>query len=384
MSGPLRGRTAIVGVGEAGIAGFAPGTTPVDAMALASSLALEDAGLTPADVDGVFAAGLQTFMPTLSLCEYLGMRPRYTDGTQIGGGAAIAHLNHAQAAIQAGLCSVALVAYGSTQRSGGGRFATHSEPNAYEAPYGVPGPVAAYALIADRHMHEFGTTREQLAEVAVAARAWARLTPGAAARDPLTVEDVLAARRVAEPFGVRDCCLVTDGAGAVVVTAAERARSLRRPAVYVLGVGEAVSHRSIAQMPDLTTTAARVSGRRAFEAAGLGPADVDVLQLYDAFTINPIVFLEDLGFCPKGEGGRFAAAGALAPGGALPVNTNGGGLSYCHPGMYGVFTVIESVRQLRGGLGQRQVADAEVALAHAPGGFMSSQSTALFGTTATV
>jgi len=380
----LRGRTAIVGIGEAAIPLMPPGSTPIDAMALAAMAALADAGLTLTEVDGVFAAGLQVFMPTLSLAEYLGLRPRYSDGTQIGGGAFLTHLNHAQAAIHAGLCDIALIVYGSTQRSAGNRFASHAEPNPYEQPYRVPGPVAAYALIAGRHMHEFGTTPEQLAEIAVAARQWARLTPGAVTQGPLTIADVLAARRIAEPFGLLDCCLVTDGAGAVVVTASDRARDLQRDPVYVLGAGEAVSHRGIAQMPDLTTTAARESGARAFAAAGLAPADIDVLQLYDAFTINPILFLEDLGFCAKGEGGAFVAGGALAPGGRLPVNTNGGGLSYCHPGMYGIFTIIESVRQLRGGLGARQVANAELALAHAPGGYMSSQSTAIFGTAATL
>jgi acetyl-CoA acetyltransferase len=384
MISALRGRTAIVGIGEAGIPAMPPGSTPIDAMALAAVAALDDAGLRPADVDGIFAAGLQLFMPTLSLAEYLRIAPRYSDGTQIGGGAFLAHLNHAQAALDAGLCTVALIAYGSTQRSGGKRFVSHSEPNPYEQPYRVPGPVASYAMIAGRHMHEFGTTPAQLAEVAVAARQWARITPGATAQAPLAIADVLAARRIAEPLGLLDCCLVTDGAGAVVVTTAERARDRRRDAVYLLGAGEAVSHRGIAQMPDLTATVASESGRRAFVAAGLGPGDVDVLQLYDAFTINPIVFLEDLGFCAKGEGGPFVAGGALAPGGRLPVNTNGGGLSYCHPGMYGIFTIIESVRQLRGGLGARQVAGAEIALAHAPGGYMSSQSTAIFGTAATV
>jgi acetyl-CoA acetyltransferase len=384
MTSELRGRTAIAGVGEAGIPAMPPGSTPIDAMALAAVAALEDAGLRLADVDGLFAAGLQLFMPTLSLAEYLRIAPRYTDGTQIGGGAFLAHLNHAQAALHAGLCKVALIAYGSTQRSGGKRFVSLSELNPYEQPYRLPGPVAAYAMIASRHMHEFGTTSAQLAEIAVAAREWARLTPGATAQAPLTIADVLAARRIAEPLGLLDCCLVTDGAGAVVVTTAERARNLRRDPVYLLGAGEAVSHRSIAQMPSLTMTAALESGVRAFAAAGLRPADVDVLQLYDAFTINPIVFLEDLGFCAKGEGGPFVAGGALAPGGRLPVNTNGGGLSYCHPGMYGIFTIIESVRQLRGGLGARQVEGAQVALAHAPGGFMSSQSTAIFGTAATL
>lgn len=382
MSGALRGATAIVGVGEAGIPVLPEGSTPVDAMALAAVRAVADAGLSLKDVDGVFAAGLQLFMPTLSLSEYLGLTPRYSDSTQVGGGAFLAHLNHAQAALAAGLCDVALIAYGSTQRSGGAKFVTHSEPNPYERPYRVPGPVAAYAMIAARHMHLYGTTPEQLAAVAVAARAWAGLTPGATMREPLSVAEVLGARRVAAPLGVRDCCLVTDGAGAVVLVRTDRARDLARPPVHLLGVGEAVSHRSIAQMPDLTVTAAVQSGARAFAMAGLTPAEVDVLQLYDAFTINPILFLEDLGFCAKGEGGAFVAGGRIAPGGALPMNTNGGGLSYGHPGMYGIFTIIETVRQLRGEAGDRQVARAQVGLAHAPGGFMSSQSTAIFGTAA--
>lgn len=384
MSCALRGSVAVVGVGEAGIPVMPDGSTPVDAMALAAARAVADAGLALREIDGVFAAGLQLFMPTLSLSEYLGLTPRYSDSTQVGGGAFIAHLNHAQAALAAGLCDVALIAYGSTQRSGGAGFVTHSEPNPYERPYRLPGPVAAYAMMAARHMHRFGTTPEQLAAVAVAARAWARRTPGAAERDPLDIADVLAARRVADPLGVRDCCLVTDGGGAVVLVRADRARDRPRPPVYLLGVGEAVSHRSIAQMPELTVTAATRSGERAFTMAGLGPADVDVLQLYDAFTINPILFLEDLGFCRKGEGGPFVADGRIAPGGALPVNTNGGGLSYAHPGMYGIFTIIETVRQLRGEAGERQIPSAEIGLAHAPGGFMSSQSTAIFGTAAAV
>ena len=379
----LRGSSAIVGVGLAGIPQMPPGSTPVDCMALAASAALADAGIAPEEVDGVFASGLQMLMPALGLVEYLGLQPRHVDGTQVGGCAPLLQLNHARAAIAMGLCSVALIAYGSTQRSSGAAFASLSEPQVFEADLGWPGPVAAYALIAQRHMHEFGTRREDLAEVAVAARKWAQLTPGASAQAPLTIEDVMSARRVATPLGVRDCCLVTDGGGALVVVSAERARSMRRP-VYVLGGAEHVSHRSIAAVPDLTTTTATLTGARAFAEAGLRPADVDVLQLYDAFTINPIIFLEDLGFCAKGEGGAFVRNGALAPGGRLPVNTNGGGLSFCHPGMYGMFTLIESVLQLRGGLGARQVADARVALAHAPGGFMASQATVLLGTADTL
>ncbi|ALB96359.1 acetyl-CoA acetyltransferase [Burkholderia pseudomallei] len=384
MNRDLRGSTAVVGVGIGGFPALAPGSSPVDAMALAVAEALADSGIALSEIDGVFAAGLQLFMPTLSLCEYLQIRPRYTDSTQIGGGSFISHLNHAQAAIAAGLCDVALIAYGSTQRSAAAQFASHSEASPYETPYAFPGPVAAYAMVAQRHMVEFGTTREQLAEVAVAARRWAALNPQAVERGPLDVEDVLSSRMVATPLTVRDCCLVTDGAGAVIVTSAARARACRRTPVYVLGVGEAVTHRSISQMENLVCSGAKASGERAFRQARLTVRDVDVVQLYDAFTIMPVVFAEDLGFCAKGEGGGFIGDGRTRPGGAFPMNTNGGGLSFGHPGMYGIFTVIESVQQLRGQCVDRQVSGAEVALAHAPGGYMSSHSTAIFGTPATL
>jgi acetyl-CoA acetyltransferase len=237
-----------------------------------------------------------------------------------------------------------------------------------------------YALAASRHMHEYGTTREQLAEVAVAAREWARLNPKAFRRDPLSVEDVLASRMISSPLSLLDCCLVTDGGGALIVTSAERAKDLRKPPIYLLGAGEAHWHRNISQMPDLTVTASTESGQRAYSMAGVGPEDVDVAMLYDAFTINPILFLEDLGFCEKGEGGTFVEGGRIAPGGELAVNTNGGGLSYNHPGMYGLLLLIEAVRQLRGECGERQVEGAEVAIAHGNGGVLSSQVTAVLGT----
>jgi acetyl-CoA acetyltransferase len=237
-----------------------------------------------------------------------------------------------------------------------------------------------YALAASRHMHEYGTTREQLAEVAVAAREWAKLNPKAFKRDDLAVEDVLASRMISSPLSLLDCCLVTDGGGALVVTSAERGKDLRKAPVYLLGAGEAHWHRNISQMPDLTVTAAAESGLRAYEMAGVRPEDVDVAMLYDAFTINTILFLEDLGFCEKGEGGTFLEGGRIAPGGELAVNTNGGGLSYNHPGMYGLLLLIEAVRQLRGECGERQVEGAEVALAHGNGGVLSSQVTAVLGT----
>jgi acetyl-CoA acetyltransferase len=244
--------------------------------------------------------------------------------------------------------------------------------------------MTAYALAAQRHMHEFGTSREQLAEVAVAARQWAQLNPAAWSREPLTVDDVLALPMLCDPFTVRDCCLVTDGGAAAVVVSAERARSLRKAPVHVLGAAEAHTHRHIAAMPNLVRTCAVESGERAFAEAGLTAADVDVVELYDAFTITPILFLEDLGFCAKGEGGAFVSGGRIAPGGELPVDTNGGGLSYCHPGMYGLLVLVEAVRQLRGECGARQVPDAHIALAHGNGGVLSSQATVILGDETTV
>lgn len=309
----------------------------------------------------------------------LGIRPRYSDATNMGGSSFVSHLFHAAAAVEAGLCEVALIAYGSTQRSASGRLVSGSETLTYEAPYRPRYPVSAYALAASRHMHEYGTTREQLAEVAVAAREWAKLNPKAFVRDDLSVEYVLRSRMVSSPLSVLDCCLVTDGGGAALLTSAERARSLRKPPVYLLGAGEAHWHRNISQMPDLTTSAAAESGPQAYQMASLGPKDMDVVMLYDAFTINTVLFLEDLGFCEKGEGGPFVSGGKISPGGELAVNTNGGGLSYNHPGMYGLLLFVEAVRQLRGECGERQVADANAALVHGSGGVLSSQVTAVLG-----
>jgi acetyl-CoA acetyltransferase len=294
------------------------------------------------------------------------------------------HIQHAMAALQLGLCQVAVIAYGSTQRSIGRQNASVREINPYETPYRPFLPSSAYALAASRHMHEFGTTREQMAAVAVAARQWALKNPVAWEKKPLTVDEVLAARMVSYPFTVRDICLVTDGGGAIVLVSPERAKSLKKPPVYVLGQGQHITHANISSMPDLTVTGALESGRQAYAMAGLTAQEVDVVELYDAFTINTILFLEDLGFCKKGEGGAFVTAGRIAPGGALPVNTNGGGLSYCHPGMYGLFLLIEAVRQLRGECGERQVAGAETAIAHGNGGVLSSQSTVILGTEATL
>lgn len=378
MADSLRGATVIRGVAESELGQVGPERHSLDLLGEAVAGALDDAGIPKSEVDGLFTAVTGRVMANLDVGEYLGISPRYTDGTMIGGSSFVGHVHHAALALQAGACNVAVIAYGSTQRTDlrrPGRMPYPPERPNHESQARPVHPITGYALAANRHMHQYATTREQLAEVAVAARQWAAMNPKAFKRDPLTVEDVLAARTIAEPFTSLDCCLITDGGGAVVMTRAGEYEG-RKP-IHVLGAGEAHSHRAISQMPDLTVTAARESGRRAFEMAGLAPSDVDVLQLYDAFTINPILFLEDLGFCAKGEGGAFVSGGRIAPGGELPVNTNGGGLSFCHPGMYGIFTVIEAVRQLRGEAGARQVAGAEVALAHGNGGQLSSQATAI-------
>ena len=380
----LRGRAAIVGVAESDLGEVGPGLTPLDLIGQATSRALEDAGLEKGDIDGLFSASAYYHMPTLSVGEYLGIRPRYSDATSMGGSSFVSHLFHAAAAIDAGLCEVALIAYGSTQRSAGGRLVSGSETLPYEAAYRPRYPVSMYALAASRHMHEYGTTREQLAEVAVAARKWAKLNPKAFVQGDLSIEDVLDSRMVSSPLSVLDCCLVTDGGGAVLVTSVGRAQALRKPPVYLLGVGEAHWHRNISQMPDLTVSAAAESGPRAYRMAKIGPEDVDVAMLYDAFTINTVLFLEDLGFCEKGEGGAFASGGRISPGGELAVNTNGGGLSYNHPGMYGLLLLVEATRQIRGECGERQVADANVALVHGNGGVLSSQVSAVLGSEETL
>jgi len=379
MNGLIRGSAAIVGVAESDLGAVAALMNPMDLMAQGIHRALEDAGLELKDVDGLFCATTQARTSAMSLVEYLGLPNVYTDSTIVGGSSFEVHVAHAQAALAAGLCTVAVIAYGSTQRTVGRRAASAREYNAYETPYRPFLPATAYAMAASRHMHEFGTTREQMAEVAVAARKWAQLNPVAWEKKPLSIQDVLGARPISYPFTVRDICLVTDGGGAIIMTTAERARSMKNPPVYVLGCGQSITHASITSMPDLTHTGAIESGRQAYAMAGMKASDIKVLALYDAFTINTILFIEDLGFCPKGEGGRFVEGGAIAPGGRLAVNTNGGGLSYCHPGMYGLFILIEAIRQLRGECGARQVADAHTAIVHGNGGVLSAQATVILG-----
>lgn len=379
----LRGRVAIVGVGLAGC-GESPGYTSIELLAQAARIAVADAGLRMHDIDGMCSASLDVAMWPLNVVEYLKLRPKFIEGTSIGGSAFVHHILPSMLALSAGVCDAVLVCYGSNNRTAATNRVARArarevlDPYPFESPYEPFNPPTAYALAAARHMHQYGTTRRHLAEVAVAARRWAQLNPEAFMRDPLTIEEVLGLRMLFDPFTARDCCLVTDGAAAYVMVRADRAKDLPGKPVYVLGSATAAWHRQVSGMDDLTVTPSKESGERAFAMAGLGPKDMDTLQTYDAFTINPIWALEDLGFCKKGEGGPFVENGAIAPGGRLPVNTNGGGLSCVHPGMYGAFATIEAVRQLRGECGARQVQGAKTAAVNGNGGHAgSSQSTAI-------
>ncbi|HZU79847.1 MAG TPA: acetyl-CoA acetyltransferase [Acidimicrobiales bacterium] len=353
----------------------------------AADRALADAGLTFADVDGFATAG---FFPmyAVGVAEYLGLHPTYYDETNAGGASFEVLVEHAKYAVEAGAAEVVLVTYGSVQLSqmgrrlgtgggGGGGFAPG--PAIYDALWGNT-LVGNYAMAARRHMHEYGTTPEQLAAIAVSMREYAGHNPQAQYRDPLTVEDVVTSRLVADPLHKLDCCVISDGGGACVVTTAERAADLAKPPVHILGGAHTTTHHmNLSADADLTVTGAVESGRLAFERARLTPADVDVAQIYDSFTITVLLTLEDLGFCKKGEGGDFVADGGLSLGGRLPTNTDGGGLSACHPGMRGMFLIVEAVRQLRGECGPTQVPGASIAVAHGTGGMLSASATLLLG-----
>ncbi len=390
MSGPertLRAASAIVGVADAA---SPTGELDLHGRALEAAMvkeALDDAGLELSDVDGVCHAE-----SSMAVAEYLGVHPRFTESTMTGGSSFEVHVEHAAAAIAAGLCEVVVGVYAATPRSdrtqgrpSRRRLPAGPNPAAeWEWPFGLRMPMGPYAMAASRHMARFGTTSEQLAQIAVSTREWASRNPRARYQSPLSVKEVLDSPLQCAPLHLLDCCLVTDGAGAFVLTSAARAKDLARPPVYVLGAATAHDHMMISQMPDLCVTPGAVCGPRAFAMAGIAPADVDVLMGYDSFTITALLHLEDLGFCAKGEGGPFVEDGKTGPGGSLPMNTNGGGLSYTHPGMYGMFLLVEAVRQLRGECGPRQVDGAEIAVAHGSGMVLSCMSTTVLGTEATL
>jgi len=377
----LRGETAVVGVGLTEFGGLS-GHSHMEIMAKAIDKAITDAGIHKDEIDGIFSANFVEMLTPLTVAEYLGINPTYMDGTNTGGSVFVNSMQSAAAALSLGLCNVALICYGSNSATG--PFTHPPAMHTVEDVYRPRNPITPYALAANRHMHEFGTTKEQLAEVAVSARAWAQLNPAATMRDPLSVEDVVNARMIVDPLGKFDCCLISDGGAAMIMVRKDRAQDFPKKPVYMLGVGSRTDHNLISCMPDLTTTAAKEAAAAAFSMAGVTPADIDVVELYDAFTINTILFLEDMGFCEKGEGGAFVSNGNIAPGGSLPVNTNGGGLSCVHPGMYGMFLMIEAVQQLRGECGERQVDNAKLAACNGSGGFLASQVSAIFGTQETL
>ena len=388
----LRGKTAVVGLAESGC-GMASGWSAMEIMANSVHDALDDAGIKLNEVDGVFAATAFHSMAAMSLSEYLGLKPKFADGSQIGGSSFLSHILTAALALDAGLINVAVVAYGSNQKSIGG-FKTISEAMPYEAQYEPRMPVTAYALAAKRYMHEFRASREDLANVAVSARDWALLNPRAYTYDkgPLTVEDVLSARPIVDPLGKLDCCLVTDGGAAVIMTRSDRAKDTKNTPIYLLGAAMEHHHRMISEMPDLVRTSAIDSSQRAFKMSSYKATDMDTIQLYDAFTINTLLFLEDLGFCKKGEAIELVKNNNIGPSGSLKVNTNGGGLSCVHPGMYGLFVTLEAIRQLRNSagdnVGERSgggwIDNAKLSVAHGNGGVLSSQVTNVWGVSETL
>ena len=379
---------AIVGVAESDVMGNVPGKSSLQHHAEAAHNALADAGLSKNDVDGIFTAGFST----LATAEYLGILPSFTDSTSVGGSSFVIHVAHAAAAIRAGYCEVALITHGQAGRSTRVRVpADGNLPTAqYEAPYGIIGAPINYSMACTRYMHEYGEerTRQGMAEIAVATRKWANLNPKAMMQDtPMSFDDYHNSRWVSWPFHLFDCCLVTDSGAAVVVTTAERARDLPKQPVWVLGGGEAHDHNLISQMPSYTTTPARESGPKALARAGLTHRDLDLAMIYDSFTYTVMVTLEALGFCGRGEAADFVAGQRTAPGGDFALNTSGGGLSYTHPGMYGIFLLVEAVRQLRGECGDRQVQSkispgsvAKTAIVNGTGGSLSSTGTVVLAT----
>ena len=370
---------AVVGASETTDLGRIPDLSQMQLHADGAFNALADAGLTTKDIDGIATAGASP----VDLTHYLGLEPRWVDGTSVGGCSFLIHVRHAVAALEAGFCETVLITHGESGRSGvgrgGGGGGAASFASQFEVPYGPMGPTTLFGIGVLRYMKQYGMTHEQLASVAVAQREWAGMNPRAMYRDPITVDDVLASRMIAYPFHLLECCLVTDGGGALILTKAERAKDFPQPPVYILGTGESVESPMISQMADLTSSRNfRIAGGDAMKAAGISHADVDHLMIYDAFAHLPIFGLEDLGFVNRGEAGPFIEDGNTRPGGQLPLNTNGGGLSYTHTGMYGMFALQECVRQMRG-QAPAQVDDVNVSVCLGVGGMFAAGACIVFG-----
>ncbi len=370
---------AVVGAAETTRLGTIPDMSQIQLHADAALNAMTDAGLKPSDIDGV-ATAVET---PQQIAHYLGITPSWVDGTSVGGCSFMIHLRHAAAAIASGLCKTVLITHGESGKSRIGQPPRSVPPSSlagqFEQPFGPMGPPSLFPIPVLRYMKTYGVTHEQLAMVAVVQREWAAKNPRATFRDPITVDDVLNSRMIAYPFRLLQCCLVTDGGGALILTAAERARDFPQKPVYILGTGESVETPMVSQMEDFTSSRAfRVAGPTAFREAGITHADVDHLMIYDAFAHLPLYGLEDLGFLPRGEAGRFITDRHTAPGGALPLNTNGGGLSYMHSGMYGMYALQESVRQMRG-IAPAQIPGAKISVCHGVGGMFAASGTIIFG-----
>ncbi len=369
---------AVVGAAETTQMGRIPDVSVIGLHADAALNAMADCGLKPSDIDGVACAGIS---PT-DLAHYLGITPTYADGTSVGGCSFMLHVRHAAAAINAGLCTTVLITHGESGKSrvGAGGFgrAPSSLMGQFEMPYGVTSPPTMFTIPVLRYLKTYGLSEEDLAWVSVIQREWAAKNPRASFKDPITVDDVLNSPMIAWPFRLLMCCLVTDGGGALILTSAERAKDFKTKPVYVLGTGESVETPLVSQMEDFTSSKAfRVSGKKAFDEAGLKHTDVDHLMIYDAFAHLPLYGLEDLGFCKPGEAAAIIRERNTAIGGKLPLNTNGGGLSYMHSGMYGMYALQESVRQLRG-TAAAQVPGARNSVCHGVGGMFGASGTIIF------
>ena len=377
MATDLRKKVAIIGAAETDTVGVIPNVTQLGLHAQAARNAIRDAGIDKREIDGLACAGESV----VAVADYLDIQPQYLDGTSVGGSSFMIHVAHAVAALTAGYCTYVLITHGESGRSrvgrggGGGGGGGATLGGQFEAPYGIWGPPNTFTIPIVAHMAKYGTTEEQLAAVAVSTRAWATKNPRAMMREPITVADVLTSRLIAWPVRLLMCCLVTDGGGALILTTAERARDFRKPPVYILGTGEGAENMMISTLHDFTAPRAfQKAAARAFRLADIARSDVGHLMLYDAFVHTPLYGLEALGFVGPGESGPWFAAGHAAPGGDLPVNTNGGGLSYTHTGMYGMFALQESVRQLRGEAAA-QLPDVKVSIAHGPAGFFAAAGT---------
>jgi acetyl-CoA acetyltransferase len=369
---------AVVGAAETTKLGVIPDVSQIQLHADAALNAMADCGLKPKDIDGIATAG-ETPVQT---AHYLGITPTWVDGTSVGGCSFMIHVRHAAAAIEAGLAKTILVTHGESGRSGIGRVPrpvpASSLNGQFEQPFGPMGPPSLFPIPVLRYMKTYGVTHEQIAMVSVVQREWAAKNPRATFRDPITVEDVLGSRMIAYPFRLLQCCLVTDGGGALILTSADRAKDFPTKPVYILGTGESVETPMVSQMESFVSSRAfAVAGPTAFREAGITHKDVDHLMIYDAFAHLPLFGLEDLGFVPRGEAGRFIAERNTAIGGKLPLNTNGGGLSYMHSGMYGMYALQESVRQMRG-IAPAQIPGAKISVCHGVGGMFAASGTIIF------